>query len=165
MDQKCANDTKCQYNKDLNENLAWLTEKTEDPKSNKGNPPPPFHHKHTHKHTVNRIELQSNKKVATSPPNIWKFLPPFNNKGGGGEGQEGGFIVILLSKPEHGWILPKVPENAWISCSDYVRHLNMVQYSYNNIVIIVATVIILELLFAGFIHPVALLLFYFINPS
>ena len=41
----------------------------------------------------------------------------------------------------------------------------MVQYSYNNIVIIVATVIILELLFAGFIYPVALLLFYFINPS
>ena len=41
--------------KDLDENLAWLTQKTEDPKSNKGNltpppPPPPTH-------TVNLIEL------------------------------------------------------------------------------------------------------------
>ena len=50
MDQKCTNNTRFQYNKDLNENLAWLIQKTEDPKSNKGNlnfPP----------HTVNVIEL------------------------------------------------------------------------------------------------------------
>ena len=37
MDQKCTNNTRFQYNKDLNENLAWLIQKTEDPKSNKGN--------------------------------------------------------------------------------------------------------------------------------
>ena len=40
MDQKCTNDIR--YNKvvdskDLNENLAWLNQKTEDPKSNKEN--------------------------------------------------------------------------------------------------------------------------------
>ena len=43
MDQKCTYE-------DLDENLAWLTQNTEDPKSNKGNltfPP----------HTVNVIEL------------------------------------------------------------------------------------------------------------
>ena len=46
MDQKYTN-----Y-KDLDENLAWLTQKTEEPKCNKGNfipPPSPFH-------TVNAIE-------------------------------------------------------------------------------------------------------------
>ena len=33
-------------NEDLDENLAWLTQKTEDPKSNKGNlTPPPTHSK------------------------------------------------------------------------------------------------------------------------
>ena len=37
MDQKCTNDIRFQYNKDLDENLAGLTEKTEDSKSNKGN--------------------------------------------------------------------------------------------------------------------------------
>ena len=37
MDQKCTNDIRFQYNKGLDENLAWLTQKTEDPKSNKGN--------------------------------------------------------------------------------------------------------------------------------
>ena len=36
-------------NKDLDENLEWLTQKTEDPKSNKGNLTPPP--------TVNLIEL------------------------------------------------------------------------------------------------------------
>ena len=38
--------------KDLNENLAWLTQKNEDPKSNKGNvtPHPPHTHTHTHTH-------------------------------------------------------------------------------------------------------------------
>ena len=54
MDQKCKNDTRFKYSKDLDENLAWLPQKTEDSKSNKGNlnpPPPP----HTHK--VNVIEL------------------------------------------------------------------------------------------------------------
>ena len=36
MDQKCTNYIKFYYNKDSDENLAWLTQKTEDPKSNKG---------------------------------------------------------------------------------------------------------------------------------
>ena len=51
------------FNKDLDENLAWLTQKTEDLKSNKGNltflP-----------HTVNVIELNCKiiKKVAPPPP-------------------------------------------------------------------------------------------------
>ena len=54
-------------NKDLDENLAWLTHKTEDPKSNKGNLTfPPL--------TVNVVELNCKviKKVATPPP----FHPP-----------------------------------------------------------------------------------------
>ena len=45
----------------MDENLEWLTQKTEDLKSNKGNFTPP----HTHTHTVNVTELQSNKKVTT----------------------------------------------------------------------------------------------------
>ena len=43
MDQKCTHDTRFKNNKDLGENLAWLTEKTEDPKSNKGNLTFPSH--------------------------------------------------------------------------------------------------------------------------
>ena len=62
MDQKFINDTRFYYKtwirtwmetliktKDLDENLPWLTQKTEDPKSNKGNL--------TFTHTVNVIEL------------------------------------------------------------------------------------------------------------
>ena len=37
MDQKCTNDTRFYYNKDMYENLEWLTQNTEDLKSNKGN--------------------------------------------------------------------------------------------------------------------------------
>ena len=36
MDLKCTNDAKFYYNKELDENFTWLTKKTEDPKSNKG---------------------------------------------------------------------------------------------------------------------------------
>ena len=43
MDQVCANDTKFWYNKDLDENLAWLTQKAEDRKSNKGSITFPTH--------------------------------------------------------------------------------------------------------------------------
>ena len=50
MDQKCTNDIRFYYNKDLDENIARLTQKTEDPKSNKGKLTPP-------QHTVNVIEL------------------------------------------------------------------------------------------------------------
>ena len=47
MDQKCANDARFSYNKNMYENLEWLTQNTEDPKSNKGNltPPPQTHSK------------------------------------------------------------------------------------------------------------------------
>ena len=37
MDQKCTKDIKFQYNKNLDQNLPWLTQKTEEPKRNKGN--------------------------------------------------------------------------------------------------------------------------------
>ena len=43
MDQKCKNDTRFEYNKDLDENHAWLIQKTEDLKSNKGNLTLPTH--------------------------------------------------------------------------------------------------------------------------
>ena len=52
MDQICTNDTTFYCNKDLDGNLAWLTQEIEDPKSIKGNltfAP--------HTHTVNVIEL------------------------------------------------------------------------------------------------------------
>ena len=55
--------------------------------------------------------------------------------------------LISLSMPENGWILLNVPEysrNAWINCSDYARVLSMPRYSYNNIFIIVANVVILN---------------------
>ena len=48
-------------------------------------------------------------------------------------------------------------ENAWIKCSDYAEALNMPRYSYNNIIIIVIKVIILEFLHARFANPGALL--------
>ena len=62
------------FNKDLDENLAWLTQKTEDLKSNKGNltflP-----------HTVNVIELNCKiiKNVAPPPP-FSGLSPPFLEK-------------------------------------------------------------------------------------
>ena len=58
-------------NEDLDENLAWLTQKTEDPKSNKGNLT-------FTTHTVNVIELNCKviKKVATPPPHFY-INPPF----------------------------------------------------------------------------------------
>ena len=49
MDQKYKSDTMFQYYKDLDENLAWLTPKTEEPKFNKGNFTP-----HTHTHTQSK---------------------------------------------------------------------------------------------------------------
>ena len=53
--------------KDLDENLAWLTQKTEDPKSNKGNLTFPTY-------TVNVIEL--NCKVLNNH-RFFRFMPPF----------------------------------------------------------------------------------------
>ena len=37
MDEKCTNDTMFSYYKDLDGNLAWLTQKNEESKCNKGN--------------------------------------------------------------------------------------------------------------------------------
>ena len=37
MDRKYTNDAMFYYYKDLDENLAWLTQKTEEPKCNKQN--------------------------------------------------------------------------------------------------------------------------------
>ena len=52
MDQKCTNDTRNvqMYNKDLNDNLEWLTRKTQDLKSKKWNLTFPTY-------AVNKIEL------------------------------------------------------------------------------------------------------------
>ena len=44
-------------------------------------------------------------------------------------------------------------KNAWINCSDYASVFNMLRYSYNNIIITVTNVTILELLSAQFVHP------------
>ena len=55
----------------MDENLEWLTQNTEDPKSNKGN--------FTFcTHRVNVIELESNKTVATPPPPPFVHQPPFS---------------------------------------------------------------------------------------
>ena len=66
MDQKYTHDTMFYYYKDLDENLAWLIQKTEESKRNKGNFTFPLH-------TVNVIELKVIKKwqlpifTSTSP--------------------------------------------------------------------------------------------------
>ena len=67
--EKYANDT-FQYYQDLDENLAWITKKNEEPKSNKGN----------FIFAINRanvMELESNKKVAT--PSHFYINPPFQS--------------------------------------------------------------------------------------
>ena len=58
------------YYQDLDENLAWLTQKTEELKSNKGNFTFPTN-------TVHMIEQQSNKKMATHPLFLHQPSPPF----------------------------------------------------------------------------------------
>ena len=101
----------------MDENLAWLTQKTKESKCNKEN----FTFFPTH--AVNAIELWSNKKVATphlyiNPPfqgyppflanvlvpppppplkwlNFLKVLPPSINKGKGGRG--GSLRIVLLT--------------------------------------------------------------------
>ena len=62
----------------MDKNLAWLTQKIEQSKSNKGNLTFPSH-------TVNIIELQGNKKVTTPafphhPPPPLQVYPPFLTK-------------------------------------------------------------------------------------
>ena len=77
------------------------------------------------------------------------------------------YILTSLNMAEHGSILLNVPlplnmpEYVLINCSDYANVLNIpLQYSYNNIIIIVTNVNILELLSARFVHPGCLLPFY-----
>ena len=83
---------------------------------------------------------------------------------------------ICLDVPQYAWILLNVPEYAWISCSisgfsicliildiwqgfeyaagiKHPRVLNVLRYSYNDIIIIVTKVIVLEFLSARFVHP------------
>ena len=43
MDQKSTNDIRFSHNKNLDQNLAWLTQKTVEPKSNKWNLTFPSH--------------------------------------------------------------------------------------------------------------------------
>ena len=57
------------------------------------------------------------------------------------------YALMSLNIIKHDWILLNVPEYAWINYSNYARVLNMLRYSYNNI-IIVTNVIILEFLSA-----------------
>ena len=64
---------------------------------------------------------------------------------------------ICLKMAEYCW---NVPEYACRNCSDYARIHSMLQYSYNNIIIIVTNVIILEFLSTWFENPGTLLTFY-----
>ena len=50
MNQKRTNNTRFYFNKDMDDNLEWLIQNTENPKSSKGNLTFPTH-------TVNMIEL------------------------------------------------------------------------------------------------------------
>ena len=68
MDQKCGNDTRFYYNKDMDENLELVTQNTEDPKSNKGNLTSPTHtrtHARTHVHTHTHRERQRENRERT----------------------------------------------------------------------------------------------------
>ena len=53
------------------------------------------------------------------------------------------------------WISLNIPENDWLNIASDIKYtsvLNILGYSYNNIINI-ANVIILEFLFARFVHP------------
>ena len=59
------------------------------------------------------------------------------------------YALMPPSKLEHGWIMLMawecpldIPENVWINYYGYVRVLNMPRYKCNNIIIIVANVIL-----------------------
>ena len=67
MDQKYTNNTMFQYYRDLDEDLAWLTQKTEESKCNKGN----FTSFHTHckcsyEATDKKVELQQDEQLEGS---------------------------------------------------------------------------------------------------
>ena len=81
--------------------------------------------------------------------------------------QSSQYIWLWLHTPQYSlnmskyrWILLNVPEYAGIKCSYYNTVLKVLRYSYNNIIIIVANVAMLELLSARFIHPGTLLPFH-----
>ena len=60
------------------------------------------------------------------------------------------------------WVLSifsRFAKNASINCSDYARVLNIPQYSYNKITIVII-VIMFEFFSVRFVHPNALLPFY-----
>ena len=67
---------------------------------------------------------------------------------------------MFFNMPEHGWILLNIFEFVWLNISEHSGVLNMRRYSYNNIIIIVANIIVLDFLSAWFIYPVALLPFH-----
>ena len=58
------------------------------------------------------------------------------------------YALMSLNMPKHGWILQNFPEYAWINCFDYARVLSIPWYGYNNIIIFVTNVVILEFLSA-----------------
>ena len=45
------------------------------------------------------------------------------------------YALMCLHMPEHDWILLNDPEYVWINCSYSAMVLNMLQYSYNNIIV------------------------------
>ena len=45
------------------------------------------------------------------------------------------YALMCLHMPEHDWILLNDPEYIWINCSYSAMVLNMLQYSYNNIIV------------------------------
>ena len=69
--------------------------------------------------------------------------------------------VLHLNMTEYCLKSVSIPKNSWINCSHPARVLNTPRYSYNNIIFIIVTnIIVLEFLSAQFVHPGALLLFY-----
>ena len=68
---------------------------------------------------------------------------------------------MSLNMSERGWILLNVSECLnKLFFFDYASILNMQRYSYNNIIITVTNVFIIEFLFARFVHEGVLLPFY-----
>ena len=70
------------------------------------------------------------------------------------------YTSVCLSVPQFAWSWLNIAERPWvcltitINCSDYPR------YNYNNSIILVTNVTILEFLSARFVHPRALLPFF-----
>ena len=70
------------------------------------------------------------------------------------------YVLMFFNMPEHGWILLNIFEFVLLNVSEHFGVLNMRRYSYNNIIIIVANIIMLAFLSVWFIYPVALLPFH-----